>query len=67
MHTDAPTNRKMLQRVLMNSFSTVQSDVAADGREAVEIVRVDLEKYRCIFMDNLMPEMVLVINRCHPF
>ena len=47
----------MLQRVL-KTFNCLKCDVAADGKEAVELVQSQPDKYCCIFMDNLMPEMV---------
>jgi CheY-like chemotaxis protein len=50
------SNRKMLQMLLKKL--DVQSDTAADGQAAVDLVLGDLSKFRLVFMDNLMPLMV---------
>ena len=50
------SNRKMLQMLLKKL--DVQSDTAADGQAAVDMVLGDLSKFRLVFMDNLMPLMV---------
>jgi CheY-like chemotaxis protein len=46
----------MLQRILFNK--QIQSDVAENGIEAVEVFLRNPNKYSLVFMDNLMPEMV---------
>ena len=46
----------MLQMLLKKL--DVQSDTAADGQAAVDMVLGDLSKFRLVFMDNLMPLMV---------
>ena len=52
MVDDAPSNRKMLQRLLKNNG--VLSDHACDGQEAISIFE-ERKDYDVIFMDNTMP------------
>ena len=50
------SNRKMLQMLLKKL--DLPSDTAEDGLVAVDRVLADVGKYRVVFMDNLMPNMV---------
>lgn len=47
----------MLQRMLINKH--IKSDVASHGIEAIQAYLANPTKYSLIFMDNLMPEMVI--------
>lgn len=58
---DVPSNRKMLMALLQKNGAT-EVDTAENGLEAVETALANLQKYDIIFMDNLMPVMVLP---CH--
>ena len=55
-NTDVQSNRKMLSLLL--SKNEVASEMAVDGQEAVEMVLRDIDGFRVIFMDNMMPRMV---------
>ena len=59
---DAPSNRKMLQRLLQNN--KVSSDLACDGQEAVSMFDVSQDEYDIIFMDHTMPVMNGVDATC---
>lgn len=52
---DAPSNRKMLQRLLQNN--KVSSELACDGQEAVSIFDSGQTEYDIMFMDHTMPVM----------
>ena len=56
LFSDVHSNRKMLSRLLQ--LQSVESDMACDGSEAVQMVKSSPGKYDMIFMDNLMPNMV---------
>ena len=53
------SNRKMLQMLLKKL--DLPSDTAEDGLVAVDRVLADVGKYRVVFMDNLMPNMVRML------
>ena len=53
------SNRKMLQLILKKKG--LDPDLAVDGAEAVRAVQRNPNIYRIIFMDNMMPNMVLLI------
>ena len=57
---DVSSNRKMLQLILKKKG--LESDLAVDGAEAVRTVTLNPNMYRIIFMDNMMPIMVLICN-----
>jgi CheY-like chemotaxis protein len=50
---DVHLNCKMLSKLL--SSKGLKSDTACNGQVAIDMVVNDLEKYKLIFMDNLMP------------
>lgn len=52
---DAPSNRKMLQRLLANC--SVSSDSACDGQQAIVMYDTASSDYDLIFMDYTMPNM----------
>jgi len=52
--------------ILLNK-SGVVSDMAEDGQEAVDMIRKDLDYYRMIFMDNMMPHMVSDMSKIRVF
>ena len=53
---DSTPTRKLLIRVLTRALSA-RCDEACDGREAVEMVRGDIQHYDAIFCDKEMPVM----------
>jgi CheY-like chemotaxis protein len=52
---DSDMNRKMLMRLLQAKGLT--ADVREDGQKAFDTIREDLEAFKLVFMDNLMPNM----------
>ena len=52
---DAASNCKILGMLLKRRG--IKSDMAENGKIAVDMVAADKEKYHLIFMDNLMPQM----------
>lgn len=59
---DVTSNRKMLQALLKKN-GAMNVDTAENGLEAVHVVQANPLKYDIIFMDNLMPVMVLYLPR----
>jgi CheY-like chemotaxis protein len=52
---DSETNRKMLTNILQ--AKGLSGDTAEDGQEAVNTILKDLEYYKLVFIDNVMPVM----------
>lgn len=52
---DADSNRKMLEMILKKKGLLTNSK--ENGQEAVDLILEDLDAYKLIFMDNLMPVM----------
>lgn len=52
---DVLSNRKMLHMLLMKKG--VKSNLVKNGQEALEAVASDIDEYKIIFMDNMMPLM----------
>ena len=52
---DSATNRKIL--TLLVKRKGYAYDSAENGQEAVDKVKVDIEKHKLLLMDNLMPEL----------
>lgn len=64
LHTDAPSNRKLLSMMLKRAgFGII--DLVEDGQAAVDYCRAlsEADQPRIIFMDNTMPRLVCV-NAC---
>jgi len=57
---DVESNRKML-KMLMRQRS-IHAELSENGRDAVDIVMRDMNKFHMIFMDNQMPVLVSSIT-----
>ena len=61
LFADVSSNRKML-RALLARNGVKMVDLAENGLEAVRAALTDPMKFDVIFMDNLMPVMVLLAS-----
>ena len=56
---DTLSNCKMLQRLL--KALGVDTSGAFNGQDALDQITPDFDEYKVIFMDNVMPIMVLML------
>ena len=65
---DSDSNRKML-RMLLKKLN-IDASMAEDGKQGVEVIMERPDAFQLVFMDNLMPVMVVDIDQlvnCHLF
>ena len=65
---DSDSNRKML-RMLLKKLN-IDASMAEDGKQGVEAIMERPDAFQLVFMDNLMPVMVVDIDQlvnCHLF
>eukprot|EP01036_Dinobryon_divergens_P035677 gene35677-46277_t len=52
---DVESNRKMLMMLLRKNG--IEARTAKSGQEALDLIRMNMDGYKLVFMDNLMPVM----------